>query len=418
MPSCYDPSSKLPFISAVVAGFLFASAGAVANGAEKTLYTFQGGSDGAGPRGALIADRAGNLYGTTAAAGGVSCEFSYGCGVVFKLAPDNKETVLYAFAGGNDGATPFASLLQDSADNLYGTTGYGGGIANCGGIGCGTVFKLASDGTESVLYAFQGGTDGMGPTSGLVADTNGDFYGTTQAGGNYNGSNCEAEGCGTVFELEPNGTKITLHAFQSGSDGSGPVTGVIFDGAGNLYGTTTNGGGSGCGGAGCGTVFRITPDGTETVLYAFQGGSDGAGPFGVTMNGGGNLYGVTIQGGSCSIENKCGTVYKLASDGTKTPLYNFQGGSDGWSPESSLIMDKAGNLYGTTFYGGGKRCKRAGCGTVFKLAPGGTETVLYAFSSHGRNPAAGLLKGAHGDLYGTATTGGKDNDGAVFRVHD
>jgi uncharacterized repeat protein (TIGR03803 family) len=407
----------------VALGFvvLFASAGA--NSKEKTLYDFRGGSDGEGPAGSLIADGAGNLYGTTnEGGGGTGCDNgSAGCGTVFELSANRRETVLYAFAGGADGAGPNPGLVADNVGNLYGTTAIGGEVSCPFGPDCGTVFKLAPDGSESVLYAFQGGSDGWEPYSGLIADGSGNLYGETLLGGSYSGSDCEANGCGTVYEVQPDGTKTTLYSFQGGSDGVSPAYGVIFDDSGNLYGTT-NGGGSGGGG----TIFKIAANGTESVLYAFQVGADGARPVGVTMDGVGNLYGVTFQGGTCTFdENNCGTVFKLAPDGTKTVLYNFQGGDDGLGPWAPLVLDARGNLYGTTFSGGGKGCKRplapergAGCGTVFKVTPDGKETVLYAFvHEDGANPLSGsLFLGAHGELYGAAPSGGKGNNGVVFEV--
>jgi uncharacterized repeat protein (TIGR03803 family) len=392
-----------------------------AMGAEKVLYSFQGGSDGANPYAGLIADSAGNLYGTTSAGGPGTCEFG-GCGTVFKVAPDGTETVLYSFLGGNDGAMPDGGLVADRAGNLYGTTGGGGGTNNYG-----TVFKLAADGTETVLYAFKGGSDGITPAGNLVADKSGNLYGDTVAGGSCTGSACADRGCGTVFEIAPNGMETILYTFQGGGDGGVPYAGLIRDNSGNLYGTTNLGGinnPSNCGGGdlGCGTVFKVTQSGTESVVYDFQGGSGGWAPeAGLTMDSAGNLYGTTAGGGGAAYcEFGCGTVFEVAADGTETVLYSFQGGNDAWDPVAGVVRDKTGNLYGTTFAGGGAHCAHVadGCGTVFKLTPGGTETVLFAFyKSTGRQPAAGLLMGKNGFLYGTTTTGGKHNDGVVFSVH-
>ena len=403
-----------------IAGFVvLSSSGAIAS--EKVLYSFRGGSDGANPYAGLIADSAGNLYGTTGGGGsGTDCRGgSSGCGTVFKLAPDGTETVLYSFLGGNDGANPSSSLITDRAGNLYGTTVEGGGANNYG-----TVFKLAADGAETVLYAFKGGSDGISPAGNLVADRSGNLYGATAAGGSYTGSACTDRGCGTVFEIGPNGTETILYTFQGGSDGGVPYAGLTRDKSGNLYGTTNLGGTNipnNCGGGdlGCGTIFKVTQSGTESVVYDFQGGSDGWAPeAGLTMDSAGNLYGTTAGGGGAAYcEFGCGTIFKAAPDGTETVLYAFQGGSDGLVPQAGVIMDKAGNLYGTTFAGGGTHCKRAGCGTVFKLAPDGTETVLSElYGKHGVQPAAGLFMGKDGLLYGTATIGGADNDGVVFSV--
>jgi len=405
--------------TAIVVGALLALGSAAATAKEKTLYDFPGGSNGMAPYGALTADGSGNLYGTTSGGGGGSCEG--GCGVVFKLTPDKQETVVYAFAGGTDGAEPQTGLIADDTGTFYGTTDFGGDTSCQSGVGCGTVFKLTPDGKESVLYAFQGGNDGITPVGDLVADESGNLYGETAYGGSYSGSNCDISGCGTVFEVLPDGTKLTLYEFQAGSDGASPGGGVIRDGAGNIYGTTGGGGGSGCGGSGCGTVFKLAPDGTESVLYAFQGGADGAGPIGIIRDTGSNFYGATAGGGNCpSHQNDCGTIYTLAPDGTKTLLYDFQGGNDGWLPWNALIMDKEGNLYGTTWFGGEAGCYRkyhTGCGTVFKLATDGKEAVLYTFRHlSGVNPYASLFLGTRGELYGTTTAGGKNNDGVVFKL--
>jgi uncharacterized repeat protein (TIGR03803 family) len=258
----------------------------------------------------------------------------------------------------------------------------------------------------------------------LLRDDNGDLFGTTLYGGSFNGSDCTANGCGTVFEIEPDGTKISLYAFQGGSDGWMPLGVLIADQSGNLYGTTSEGGNGGAscpdGSYGCGTVFKIAPDGTETQLYAFRGGSqDGSAPYaGLVADAAGNFYGTTGGGGSCSFDqNGCGTVFKLAPDGTETLLHKFSGGSDGTGPEAGLIIDKKGDLYGTTSWGGSAHCGNTGCGTVFEITAKGEEKVLYAFqSSRGRYPPWGsLLLGAHGDLYGTTNEGGDDNNGVVFR---
>jgi uncharacterized repeat protein (TIGR03803 family) len=191
---------------------------------------------------------------------------------------------------------------------------------------------------------------------------------------------------------------------------------VIRDKAGNLYGTTVLGGnGTDCNsqGYGCGTLFKLAPDGTETVLYAFQGSSDGGEPrCNLVMDKSGNLYG-TVQ----ELAGADGGVFKLTPGGTETVLYAFQGGADGSSPDAGLVMDKTGNFYGTTTYGGGTGCHKSGCGTVFKIAPDGTESIVTTLSpSHGGFPYAGLLLGKKDTLYGTTTIGGADNDGVVFSV--
>ncbi len=409
-------SKKTVLACSVALTLSSALCGASAAGAEKTLYKFRNGSDGATPWAGLIADSEGNLYGTTTGGGGGSCEFG-GCGTVFELAPNGREQILYAFTGGSDGERPFGGLVADGSSNLYGTATFGGTS------GEGTVFKLAPDGSETTLYTFLGGSDGEWPQSTLLMDGSGNLFGTTAAGGNFNGPDCSTQGCGTVFELKPDGTKLTLYAFQGGKDGNVPGSMLIADQSGNLYGTTGGGGDTNCpeGVAGCGTVFKLAPDGTETQLYAFHGGTDdGISPAGgVIADAAGNLYGATAGGGSCSIsQTGCGTVFRLAPDGTETLLYEFEGGSDGISPDAGLVMDTKGNLYGTTSFGGGAGCKKFldGCGTVFKLAPNGKETVLARFDGkNGNDPTAALLL-IHNTLYGTTSAGGRQRNGVVFSV--
>jgi uncharacterized repeat protein (TIGR03803 family) len=380
------------------------------------LHSFAGGSDGANPQGSLTKDTAGNLYGTTSQGGGTGCS-GYGCGTVFKLAPDDIETVLYAFTGGSDGANPGGRLSKDTAGNLYGITGSGGVIADCGGYGCGTVFRLAPDGTETVLHAFTGGSDGAYPGGRLIWDAAGNLYGTTFEGGN---TDCR---CGIVFELAPDGTETVLHAFTDmHGDGAYPEAGVIMDSAGNLYGTTALGGIRTGGGGG--TVFELATDGSKKVLHVFHP-KTGWMPGALIMDSDGNFYGTTFYGGraGCYHDSGCGTVFELAPDGTETVLHIFTGGSDGAHSSSALIRYNAGNLYGTTQSGGGG-CPTpvSGCGTVFEVAPDGTETVLYTFTGggDGAHPVAGLIKDDAGNLYGTTSDAGSTNCrngcGTIFKL--
>ncbi|HEX9159055.1 MAG TPA: choice-of-anchor tandem repeat GloVer-containing protein, partial [Rhizomicrobium sp.] len=292
-------------------------------GKETTLYSFAGGNDGDKPEAGVVMDKSGNLYGTTNLGGPADQ------GTAFKLAPDGTETVLHAFSGGSDGGYPQAGLLLDKTGNLYGTTVSGG--SGCSD-GCGTIFKIAPDGTFATIYAFTGGDDGSFIMSGLIEDGKGNLYGTAQIGG--------AHGYGTVFRLSQSGALRVLYAFRGGYDGAYSQAGLIRDSAGNLYGTTRGGGGSNaCGDYGCGTIFRLAPDGTETVLYAFQGGNDGGEPYGgVTADSSGNLYGTAISGGSGGL----GVVFELRSDGTLKPLHIFQGKSDGAWPEAGVALDPSG----------------------------------------------------------------------------
>ncbi|HEY3777676.1 MAG TPA: choice-of-anchor tandem repeat GloVer-containing protein [Rhizomicrobium sp.] len=385
-----------------------------AGNSEKVLYLFRGGNDGAGPGAGLTLDGSGKLYGTTLGGGDPDCAEGrgQGCGVIFRVKEHGEESVLYAFVGGdNDGAFPDGGLIADGAGNYYGVAG-GGGPNDAG-----TVYKLTPDGTESIVYAFKGGSDGRGPIGDLAMDKSGDLYGTANQGGDFA---CDVvSGCGTVFEITPGGVLTVLHAFHGGNDGEGPPSGLIADSSGDLYGTTGVGGnGVGCGSLGCGTVFKIASDGTETILHAFQAdGSDGTFPWsGLILDGAGNLYGTTANGGTCSYTGGgCGTVFEIAPDGTETVLYSFRSGNDGDFPEAGVVIDSTGNLYGTTFAGGGVGCKRSqGCGTAFKLAPNGTETVLYAFDPHhGARPVAPLLL-VGTKLYGTTNSGGSFHNGVVF----
>src|ERR1700722_18280865 len=255
-------------------------------------------------------------------------------------------TVLHRFTGA-DGARPFAGLIGDSADNLYGTTIYGGAW------GYGVVFKLNKTG-ETVLHSFTGGADGSGPQAGLIQDSAGNLYGTTENGG--------AWGYGVVFKLDTTGTETVLHSFADKPGGANPVARLIQDSAGNLYGTTEYGGASGSG-----VAFKLDTTGTERSLYSFTGGADGGRPAaGLTRDSAGNFYGTTQYGGA---SNK-GVVFKLDTTGTETVLHSFTGFADGGYPYAGLIQDSLGSLYGTTADGGPSHH-----GVVFKLDTTGTETV-------------------------------------------
>jgi uncharacterized repeat protein (TIGR03803 family) len=379
-----------------------------------TLYSFTGtgSGDGAYPNAGLIADPAGNLYGTTQVGGAdPSCNQAPGCGTVFQLTPSATLTVLHSFTG-SDGEQPFAGLIADAAGNLYGTT-WGGGDN-----GRGTVFQLDPSGTLTVLHSFTGGSDGQRPVTGLLADAAGNLYGTTGGGGDG--------GYGTVFQLDPSGNLTVLYSFTGGSDGRNPDSALIADAGGNLYGTTNQGGDLvSCNDPnthGCGTVFQLTPPGSLTVLHRFAG-SDGSRPVdwaGLLADAAGNLYGTTSAGGA----NGRGTVFQLDSSGTLTVLYSFTGGSDGGDPTAGLIADTAGNLYGTTLEGGATgNCNQPyGCGTVFQLTPSGALTVLHTFTgSDGASPEAGLIADAAGNLYGTTHSGGAGTScvqgcGTVFEL--
>jgi uncharacterized repeat protein (TIGR03803 family) len=252
--------------------------------------------------------------------------------------------------------------------------------------------------TESVLHSFAGNPDGANPYAGLTLHK-GNFYGTTMLGGTSN--------LGTVFEISPEGKEKVLHSFAGGADGSSPQYGVVFDTDGNLYGTTPLGGASNNG-----TVFMMTASGTETVVYSFPGGDDGASPSsGVILDDEGNLYGTTMAGGTYA----CGTVFKLAPSGVATVLYSFTGLADGDAPAGGLIRNSEGDLFGTA--GGGMSCigSSGPCGVVFKVTPSGSETVLHSFKgdmNDGISPSSGLIAG----MYGTTSQGGENGRGSVYKV--
>jgi len=266
----------------------------------------------------------------------------------------------------------------------------------------GTVYKLSKSGKEKVLYSFTGGADGGEPFAGLAMDKSGTLYGTTIAGGSSNK--------GTVFKLNPTTKKETvLYSFTGGTDGSTPFSGLVMDESGNLYGTTAQGGSSGGG-----VVYKVNiKTKKETVLHSFAGNPDGAEPLygNLLMDKSGNLYGTTVDGGT----SNAGTVWKVSAKGKETVLYSFTGGSDGGGVfEQSLATDGKGNLYGTTEEGGADSV-----GVVFKVnIKAKSESVLYSFSGSpdGAYPSSGLVRDSKGNLYGTTQNGGVDNDGAVFEL--
>jgi uncharacterized repeat protein (TIGR03803 family) len=344
-----------------------------ARGKETILHNFWSG-DGLGPSSTLVRDQAGTLYGVAFLGGapeGGECFF--GCGAVFKLDSAGKESVLYAFNGQADGGYPEGDLLRDHSGNLYGTTVFGGGCRP--GPGCGVVFKVDPQGKETVLYTFTGMTgNSPEPLGGLIRDKAGNLYGVTF----YGGGNACGYGCGTIFKVDASGKETVFYSFTGGTDGGLPTGPLIRDAAGNLFGVTASGGDlSSCQNGvhnGCGVVFRLDRTGKETVLYAFKGIPDGASPKGrLLRDKSGNFYGVTVAGGTigCNANQGCGTVFKLDANGKETVLYTFTGGSDGANPNGDLVMDESGNLYGTTSSGGDPSCYRAGgsCGVVFKLTP-------------------------------------------------
>lgn len=362
------------------------------------LYPFNSSgslSDGGQPEAGVTRDDVGNLYGTTFFGGlGTECDIYYaGCGTVFKLDTSGTETVLHVFSGAGDGWNPTARLILDSAGNLYGTTGYGGACGN------GTVFKIDAAGNETIIHSFAGGMDGARPNAGLVEDTAGNLYGTTQ----YGGEGCDGEGCGTVFRISTSGAETVIYRFGDVPDGASPLGGVALDSAGNIYGTTWLGGIYSFG-----TAYALDTAGNEKVLHSFAGGSDGANPLAApVIDSVGNMYGTTSSGGTYF-----GTVYTIDTAGNESVLYRFSGGLDGAYPYSHLLVDSSGNLYGNSSQGGA-----SGTGTVFELT-GSSLNVLYGFlgANDGANPAGGLIMDSAGNLYGTTAQAGTYGWGTAFEI--
>jgi hypothetical protein len=439
----------------IIVILLVASTTVAAESKETVLHRFTGGKDGSKSQAGLISDSDGNLYGTTFYGGTGNCndagEF-FGCGTVFEASPNSRagwtETLLYSFQGSQDGMGPKGGVVRDSAGNLYGTT-YGGG-ASCNDGSCGTVFELTppkqkgGKWTENILHSFQGGSDGFGPSSDLFIDQQGAIYGTTAWGGILTGS-CDnlLGGCGTIFRMTPNSdgtwTHAVLYSFQPVNDGQEPLGGLVMDDAGNLYGTTNQGGSYSffCG-VGCGIVFQLAPpqesggSWKESVLLEFSG-TDGAAPHGdLILDHDGNLYGTTSAGlnkNGRGVFN--GNIYRLSPPREKqdkwsqSVLYLCPAYSGPGAPWAGVIRDEAGNLYGTTIAGGSTIY-----GAVFKVAPPvkkgrkWTETTLHVFTygSDGAYPEAGLVFGPNHQVYGTTYAGadskcspeGYDTCGLIF----
>src|SRR5208282_5960449 len=298
--------------------------GAQAGVVFTNFYSFTGGNDGGSPEAGLVQGSDGNFYGTTSHGG------TNGDGTVFKISTNGALTSLYSFTGGNDGAYPYAGLVQGSDGNFYGTTSGGG--TN----GDGTVFQISTNRALTSLYSFTGGNDGGEPYAGLVQGSDGNFYGTTYNGGTSN--------LGTVFKISTNRALTSLYSFTGSNDGANPDAGLVQGSDGNFYGTTQQGGTNGYG-----TVFKISTNRALTSLYSFTLGNNGGYPdAGLVQGSDGNFYGTTEYGGT----NTLGTVFKISTNGVLISLYSFNGGSDGANPNAGLVQGSDGNFYGTTSTGG------------------------------------------------------------------
>ncbi len=362
----------------------------------RAIYTFTGGADGQNPYAGLLA-YGDKVYGTALTGG------EFGCGTVFEVDPKTgAETTVHTFGGGtSDGCMSYGALIRDSAGNLYGTTLTGGSGSNSG-----TVFRIDPSGGETVLHAFTG-ADGAYPTGGLVADDAGNFYGTTGGGG--------PALCGTVFRIDATGRLTTLYSFSGRPDGNRPLGTLVLERA-RLYGVTGSGGASNFG-----TVFELAPGSpwTETIMYSFMGEADGDDPIGgLAADGAGNLYGATFCGGNGFTGATClagsGVVFKLnIAARQETVLHTFGiTTTDGNEPGAGVVRDSAGNLYGSTLFGGA-----GGFGTVFKMDSGGNLTVLHKFTGQadGGRPSFVIVT-PKGRLLGEDSYGTQFNSGEIFEM--
>ena len=391
-----------------------ARAAGPARGGETVLHAFGGRSDGHFPASGVIRGPDGTFYGTTE--GDFSPVSAPDLGTVFAMTPQGTVHRLHQFVD-SDGATPLAGLVQGADGSLFGITQAGGSSKNCPAdmsSGCGTVFRIAPDGTFFSLYSFTGGLDGSRPTSALTFGADGQLYGTTSTGG--------VAGYGTAFRISAAGDFATLAQFTGGALGitpSGPLT-LASDG--NFYGVTMYGGGAGC--SNCGVVYRLQPNGGLQTVHAVAGIGEGGGLSGALVEGpDGTLYGTSISGGGGCASGGCGTVYAVTPDGRWTTLYAFKGGADGYNPLSGVVFGADGALYGTTSFGGtSPACTnpRSGrpCGTIFRVTTAGQHGVLFRFNgADGDTPRGTLIQDADGSFVGTTLYGGSKTYGNVFRFN-
>jgi len=379
------------FVSAFCLLALLAPA-AADNVTFKVLYNFANDPDKASqPSGDLVLDASGNLYGVTSDSGG-------NIATVFELSSDGAKTTLATFPQVHNGAQdPLAPLARDGEGNIFGAAATGG--PRCGRTGCGTIFKIAPDGTTTTLLALSR-EKGMRPGNGLILDGEGNLFGTVHHGRNIRS--------GAIFELSPDGQYTLLYALHSHKDGQYPIFGLITNGKGKFYGTTPYGGQ-----IGGGTIFRYTPDGAFKVMHAFSS-TDGFFPQSpLTVDNDGNVYGAVSTTGP----DLAGSIFRIAPDGTLTTLHIFNG-QDGRYPDVSPVVDTNGDLYGITRQGGSSND-----GVLYRLAQDGTFTVLHSFGgADGELPNGRLVSDGHGHLFGATTIGGggsrcgQEGCGVIFEV--
>jgi uncharacterized repeat protein (TIGR03803 family) len=401
-----DPKTSVKLHLFIAAFFIVTLAAAIPQAqakAVKVLHVFDGKTkgDGAGPRGSLLRDAAGNIYGTTLDGGS-------GTGTVFKIDTTGQESVLFSFDPAVSGDSPDTPLVQDETGNLY-------GIAEDGPGGFGVVYELSPTGEQTILHNFQRQSQHspLVPTGGLLRDKSGNIFGTTIAGGH---ANCQSN-CGVIFRLDSANILHILYKFDGDANGTEPFGPLVQDADGNLYGVTHSGGDMTCpdpafAGSGCGTVFKLDKNHQLTVLHVFKGGSNGSTPQGgLLLDKAGNIYGTTAVGGFF----ERGTAFKISKDGAFTVLHRFAK-REGTSPNGSLVMDPAGNLFGTAQFNGFHNL-----GTVFQLSPNGQLTVLHNFrgGDDGATPFAGLIRNDAGNLYGSTISNLLNNrvkGGSVFEI--
>jgi len=425
-----SPTSKIFSIFSTSTVLLLLLIAAAQAQTFQVIHDFTGGPDGANPYSGLTIDSSGNLYGIASAGGGGTCVLNNtpGCGTIFEMTPNNGSwtyKVLNTFVSNPDGAAPIDTVTLGS-NGLYGTTA-AGGEGNCnfeGDIECGTVFQLTTTQShDRALYRFTGGTDGGQPTANLLL-LNNTLYGTTLRGGDLSCTQGDGNGCGTVYQVSLTGQERVIHAFTgAGGDGVGPLRGLIADADGNLYGTTADGGvSSSC--TGCGIVFELIHSSfgwREKILYTFTNTADGAAPNGgLAFDSAGNLYGITYQGGG----GGGGTVYRLHKNAqgnwTLAVLASLHPAANA---VDHLLIDSNGNVYGTAQNGGGD----ANDGYVFEITPVNGQwrfKYLHIFTGEGdgANPLSALVMDSAGNLYGTTlnkgafTCGSGAGCGVVFEI--